>query len=70
MVQKAENQRKRREKLKLKTLPNNINTSFLPSVDFIMFLLSIARLAKSSTIFVHILSPFDNELIKHYPREA
>jgi hypothetical protein len=34
-----------------------------------MFLLSTTRLAKSSTNFVPILSPFDNELIKHKPRE-
>jgi hypothetical protein len=34
-----------------------------------MFLLSITRLAKSPINFVHILSPFDNELIKHKPRE-
>jgi hypothetical protein len=30
-----------------------------------MFLLSTTRLAKSSTNFVPILSPFGNELIKH-----
>jgi hypothetical protein len=35
-----------------------------------MFLLSTTRLAKSSTNFVHILSTFGNELIKHNPREA
>jgi hypothetical protein len=34
-----------------------------------MFLLSTTRLAKSSTNFVLILSPFGNELIKHKPRE-
>jgi hypothetical protein len=34
-----------------------------------MFLLSSTRLAKSSTNFVTILSPFDNELIKYKPRE-
>jgi hypothetical protein len=34
-----------------------------------MFLLSTTRLAKSSTNFVHNLSPFGNELIKHKPRE-
>jgi hypothetical protein len=34
-----------------------------------MFLLSTTRLGKCSTNFVHILSPFDNELIKHKPRE-
>jgi hypothetical protein len=34
-----------------------------------MFLLSTTQLAKSSTNFVPILSPFDNELIKHKPRE-
>jgi hypothetical protein len=34
-----------------------------------MFLLSTTRLAKSSTNFVPILSPFGNELIKHKPRE-
>jgi hypothetical protein len=33
-----------------------------------MFLLSTTRLAKSSTNFVPILSPFGNELIKHKPR--
>jgi hypothetical protein len=35
-----------------------------------MFLLSTTRLAKRSTNFVHILSPFGTELIKHNPREA
>jgi hypothetical protein len=35
-----------------------------------MFLLSPTWLAKSSTNFVHIFSPFGNELIKHNPREA
>jgi hypothetical protein len=34
-----------------------------------MFLLSTTLLAKSSTNFVHILSPFGNELIKHKLRE-
>jgi hypothetical protein len=41
-----------------------------PLVGIIMFLLSITRLAKSSTNFVLILSPFGNELIKHNLREA
>jgi hypothetical protein len=35
-----------------------------------MFLLSTIRLAKSYTNFVHNLSPFGNELIKHNLREA
>jgi hypothetical protein len=35
-----------------------------------MFLLSTTRLAKSSTNFLHILSPFGNEPIKHNPTEA
>jgi hypothetical protein len=35
-----------------------------------MFLLSTARLARVNHNFVHILSPFGNELIKHNPREA
>jgi hypothetical protein len=34
-----------------------------------MFLLSTTLLANSSTNFVPILSPFDNELIKHKSRE-
>jgi hypothetical protein len=34
-----------------------------------MFSLSTTQLAKSSTNFVFTLSPFDNELIKHKPRE-
>jgi hypothetical protein len=34
-----------------------------------MFLLSSTLLAKSSTNFVPILSPFGNELIKRKPRE-
>jgi hypothetical protein len=34
-----------------------------------MFLFSSTMLAKSSTNFVPILSPFDNELINHKPRE-
>jgi hypothetical protein len=34
-----------------------------------MFLLSSTLLAKSSTSFVPILSPFGNELIKRKPRE-
>jgi hypothetical protein len=37
--------------------------------SFIILLLSITRLAKSSTNFVHILSSFGNEIIKHKPRE-
>jgi hypothetical protein len=35
-----------------------------------MFLLSTSRLAKSSTNFVHNLSPFGNELMKHNLKEA
>jgi hypothetical protein len=34
-----------------------------------MFFVSTTRLAKSSTNFVPILSPFGNELIKNKPRE-
>jgi hypothetical protein len=34
-----------------------------------MFLLSSTLLAKNSTNFVLILSPFDNKLIKHKSRE-
>jgi hypothetical protein len=34
-----------------------------------MFLLSTTWLAKSSTNFMPILSPFGNELIKHNSRE-
>jgi replication initiation and membrane attachment protein DnaB len=34
-----------------------------------MFLLSTTRLVKSSTNFVHNLSTFGNELIKHNARE-
>jgi hypothetical protein len=34
-----------------------------------MFLLSTTQLAKSSTNFVPILSPFGNELIKNKSRE-
>jgi hypothetical protein len=34
-----------------------------------MFLLSTTILAKSFTNFMPILSPFDNELINHKPKE-
>jgi hypothetical protein len=52
-----------------RTPPNTLNASSLPLIDIIMFLLSTTRLAKSSTNFVLILSPFRNELIKHQLRE-
>jgi hypothetical protein len=64
---------KRQEKLKAPpeiTPLNTLNASSLAQIDIIMFLLSTTWLAKSSTNFVHNLSPFDNELIKHNPREA
>jgi hypothetical protein len=57
-------------KLPLKsTPPNTLKSSSLPLVDIIMFLLSTTRLANSSTNFMHNLSPFGNELIKHNSRE-
>jgi hypothetical protein len=57
-------------KLLLKhTPPNTLNASSPPLVDFTMFLLSTTWLAKSSTNFLHILSPFGNKIIKHNPRE-
>jgi hypothetical protein len=52
------------------TLPLTLSMQALHlSLSFIMFLLSTTRLAKSSTNFVPILSPFGNELIKLKPRE-
>jgi hypothetical protein len=68
---------KEQKKLKLKnsklplqsTPPNTLNASSPPYIDIIMFLLSTTQLAKSSTNFVHILSPFGNELIRHKLRE-
>jgi hypothetical protein len=52
------------------TLPLTLSMQSLPlRLSFIMFLLSTTRLAKSSTNFVPILSPFGNELTKHKPRE-
>jgi hypothetical protein len=51
-------------------LPLTLSMQALPlRYSFIMFLLSTTMLAKSSTNFVHIFSPFGNELIKHKPRE-
>jgi hypothetical protein len=74
MAQKEINQGKAKEsshsKLSETNSPNTRNACSPPYVEFIMFLLSITRLPKSSTNFVHILSPFGNELIKHYLREA
>jgi hypothetical protein len=51
------------------TPPNTLNANSPPWIDIIMFLLSTILLAKSSTNFMPILSPFGNELIKHKPRE-
>jgi hypothetical protein len=44
--------------------------AILPLIESIKFILSTTRLAKSSVNFVHIFSPFGNELIKLNPREA
>jgi hypothetical protein len=61
------------EKLKTPPLkstpPNTLNASSPAEIEIVMFFLSTTRLAKSSINFVHNLSPFDNELIKHKPRE-
>jgi hypothetical protein len=54
----------------LNQLPLTLSMQALPlRYTFIIFLLSTTLLAKSSTNFVPILSPFGNELIKHQPRE-
>jgi hypothetical protein len=68
---KAQNQHKSsKSTLPLKsTPPSTLNASFPLRQSFIIFLLSITRLAKSYTNFVPILSPFGNELIKHKLRE-
>jgi PhoPQ-activated pathogenicity-related protein len=64
-TKKAQNQ-----KIPLKSTPHNtLNSSSPTYLDIIMFLLSTTRLAKSSTNFVHNLSPFSNELIKYKSRE-
>jgi hypothetical protein len=68
-LRKAQNT-KSSQTQKLETLPginspNTLNASSPPKIDIIMFLLSTTLLAKSSTNFVPILSPFGNELIKH-----
>jgi hypothetical protein len=70
MAQKAANQRKSREKLKLKTPPEQPQCKLSPLGRCYHVFLSTTRLAKSSINFVHILYPFGNELIKHNPREA
>jgi hypothetical protein len=58
------NSKSKNLKLPLKlTPPNTLNANSSLLIDIIMFLLSTTRLEKSSTNFVHILSPFDNELI-------
>jgi hypothetical protein len=79
MARKAANQR---EKLRIaqnsktqtqkskQTPPEQTQCKHSPLKNIITFLLSTTGLAKSSTNFVHILSPFGNELIKHNPREA
>jgi hypothetical protein len=57
-------------KLALKLTPlNTLKATFPPQIGIIMFLLSTIRIVKSSTNFVHILSLFGSELIKHKPRE-
>jgi hypothetical protein len=59
-------------KEKLNTPPNFLNASSPPWVEFIMFpqISFNHRLAKEFYHFVHILSPFGNELIKHKLREV
>jgi hypothetical protein len=59
-----------RHKSSESSLPLTLSMQALPlRYSFTMFLLSTTRLAKSSTNFVPILSPFGNELINHKPRE-
>jgi hypothetical protein len=71
MAQKAANQAENREKLKLKTPPEQTQCKLSPlDKQYKVFFLSTTRLAKSSINFVHILSPFGNEHIKHNLREA
>jgi hypothetical protein len=67
-ARKAQNRKTQNSPLK-STPPNTLNASSPAEIDIVMFFLSTTRLAKSSINFVHNLSPFDNELIKHKPRE-
>jgi hypothetical protein len=69
MTRKVANQRKSKEKLKLKT-PLTLSMQ-APQLGRIYHVSSLNHpiSKKSSTNFVHILSPFGNELIKHKLRE-
>jgi hypothetical protein len=75
MVRKAANEKEGKEKLKFKTppeinSPNTLSVSSIPYVEFIMFFLSITRLAKKFyQLCTHSL-PFGNEFIKHKLRKA
>jgi hypothetical protein len=66
---KSKKNSKPKQKPKVNTPPNTLNASSSHYIDIIIFLLSTTLLAKSSTNFVHNLSLFGNELIKHKLRE-
>jgi hypothetical protein len=70
-VRKAQSQHKSsKSTLPLKsTPPNTLNASSPPYIVIYHVSPLIHPISKSSTNFVPILSPFDNELIKHKPRE-
>jgi hypothetical protein len=74
-AQKSKKRLKSAQKLKINTPPeiNSLEHSQckLSPLDghLSCFILSSTLLAKSSTNFVPILSPFGNKLIKHKPRE-
>jgi hypothetical protein len=78
MAQKAANQAKRQRRAKkssksqkLIKLPLNKLNAISPPLDRHYHDSSLNHpISKSSTNFVHNLSPFDNKLIKHNPREA
>jgi hypothetical protein len=56
--------------LPLKSTPPNTLNAISPPYIVIYHISSLIHpISKSSTNFVLILSPFDNELIKHKPRE-
>jgi hypothetical protein len=69
MKRKVASQAKWQRRAKKSSKSQNSPCKLSPWIDIVMFLLSTTRLAKSSTNFVPILSPFGNELMKHKPRE-
>jgi hypothetical protein len=76
-LRKAQNGKKSskpKQKLKINTPlkstpPNTLNACSSPQIVIYHVFSLIHPIRKSSTNFVLILSPFDNELIKYKPRE-